>query len=106
MRCLSCQRQSFQSWSGTEAQKPRPAGRNCLREWSGVHKGGSSPVAQDVSFIVGELYFSTPTCQATARKGSRNLLSAAGQRIWVRRLRRAEGGANLVEIVQFLDHFM
>src|SRR6266545_1548461 len=67
MRCLSCQRQSFQTWSGRSTQKPRPAGRNSLRAWSGGHDGGSSPLSEAVSFIAGELYFGVFVCQVTGR---------------------------------------
>src|ERR1041384_515788 len=67
IRCLSCQRQSFQSASGTSDQKPRPAGLNSFRERSEGHEGGSSPRADEFSFIVRELYFGSPTCQAGDR---------------------------------------
>src|ERR1035438_1172713 len=43
MRCFSCQCQSFQSESGTLYQKPRPAGRNSLRDCAKLRDGGSSP---------------------------------------------------------------
>src|ERR1043166_9071352 len=70
MRCLSCQRQLFQSASGTSDQKPRPAGLNSFRELSVGHDGGSSPLADEFSFIVRELYFGPPTCQAGGGKSS------------------------------------
>src|SRR2546430_17070299 len=64
MRCLSCQRQLFQSASETSDQKPRPADLNSLRAFSELPEGVSSPFADEVSFIVRELYFGSPTCQA------------------------------------------
>src|SRR5438046_4085152 len=64
MRCLSCQRQLFQSMSETSDQKPRPADLNSLRAFSELPDGGSLPVADEVSFIVRELYFGSSTCQA------------------------------------------
>src|SRR6266404_4913192 len=45
MRCLSCQRQSFQSWSVTSLQNPRPAGRNSLSLLNWRCDGGSSSSA-------------------------------------------------------------
>src|SRR2546423_11198319 len=68
MRCLSCQRQLFQSASGTSGQKPRPADLNSFRELSLAPDGGSSPIADSVSFMVRELYFGPPTCQAAGQK--------------------------------------
>src|SRR5437879_3769547 len=68
MRCLSCQRQLFHSASGTSDQKPRPAGLKVLRELSSLHEGGSSALDIEISFIVRELYFRSPTCQAAAGK--------------------------------------
>ena len=41
IRCLSCQRQSFQSFSGTSAQKPRPAERKLFNDSRESREGGS-----------------------------------------------------------------
>src|SRR2546430_13997070 len=68
MRFLSCQRQLFQSASGTFRQKPRPADLNSFKELSLLPDGGSPPLSDEVSFIVRELYFGSPTCQAAGRK--------------------------------------
>src|SRR5207253_8846997 len=63
MRCLSCQQQLFQSASETSDQKPRPADLNSLRAFNELPDGGSSPFADEDSFIVRELYIEWPTCQ-------------------------------------------
>src|SRR5438067_876228 len=69
-RCLSCQRQLFQSASGTSDQTPRPADLKVLRESRAPRDGGSSPFGDEVSFIVRELYFGSPTCQEAERRQS------------------------------------
>src|SRR3954452_11707013 len=54
MRFLSCQRQSFQSASGTWLQKPRPAERNCLREFNLASSPWSLLVPAESSFDIYE----------------------------------------------------
>src|SRR6187397_2181758 len=56
-RCLSCQRQSFQSASETSDQKPRPADLNSLRKANGTAAGSglSSPSSELCLCIVREL---------------------------------------------------
>src|SRR5580693_5664838 len=57
MRCFNCQRQSFQSASGTSCQKPRPADLNCLRLCDLTFcdqppAGGSSPLESELSACI------------------------------------------------------
>src|SRR5580693_4100108 len=52
MRCFNCQRQSFQSASGTSCQKPRPADLNCFKEVDGWRAGGSSLLADRFSACI------------------------------------------------------
>src|SRR5215472_14384874 len=61
MRCCSCHRELFQSLSGTSAQNPRPADRNCLREVRDEDDGGSSPPSGEVSLCICAFRFSQRT---------------------------------------------
>src|ERR1043165_8147227 len=79
IRCLSCQRQSFQSESLTSDQKPRPAGTNLFSDSRALGKGGSSPLPEEVSFIVRELYFGSPTCQVAASRKIRGIRESGNQ---------------------------
>src|SRR5260221_12659784 len=51
-RCLSCQRQSLQSASGTSFQNPRPAGWNSLSTSRERHEGGSLSVTDESSLCI------------------------------------------------------
>src|ERR1044071_1200927 len=62
MRCLSCQRQLFQSASATSDQKPRPADWKVFREFIARGDGGSSLLPEEFSFMVRELYFGSGAC--------------------------------------------
>src|ERR1017187_3874359 len=52
MRCLSCQRQLFQSASETSRQKPRPAEWNSFKDRNRWPDGGSSPAADELSSFI------------------------------------------------------
>src|SRR3954463_9292712 len=56
IRCFNCQCQSFQSWSETSDQNPRPGELNCLRELSLADDGGSSLEPDAESFSMSRNY--------------------------------------------------
>src|SRR5262245_15645735 len=81
MRCLSCQRQSFQSASGTFHQLPRPADLNSLNE---PPDGGSALSFAEVPFMVGGTIFWDLSLSSRAPKGlmfrpKRHLAGLAGK---------------------------
>src|SRR5437899_10970481 len=70
MRCCNCQRQLFQSASGTSAQNPRPADRNSLRVVRDECDGGSSLASAELSLCICSFRFGQRTIDLIKRLSS------------------------------------